>query len=112
MKVYPNVHITVVRRTLRITSSDAKGTFILSRAACSMVGELMHCLPDTATLQQFGETRSIELRSGSVWFNNTEATQQMPLSSTQVPPRGILLTLQTPRGTYLSLTGTVDEITK
>jgi len=112
IKVYSNIHIAIVSRTLHVTSGDGKGTFVINRAACSMVGELMRCLPDQATLKQFGETREITLRNGTIWYNRTQTNQQLPLSSMQLAPHGILLSMTTQKGTYVSLDGTVDEITK
>ena len=52
------------------------------------------------------------LKSGTVWVNPSSTTQQLTLSSTQLPPRGVLLSIQTKAGTYVSLTGVVDRIQK
>ncbi len=112
VKTYTGVRIVVVNRTLRMTSSDGKGTVILSHAACSAVGDLLRCLPDSATLEQNGEMHTIALREGTVWFNKSQTTQQLPLSSTQLPPQGVLLSFSTPKGTYVSLSGTVDKVNK
>jgi hypothetical protein len=112
VKMYNNVRIAVRDESMWITSSDGKGTIVLGKAACSKVGELVRCLPYDATLEQFGQATHIVLQTGTVWLNPSKSKQQLPHSSTQLPPRGVLLTVRTKRGTYVSLTGTVDEIAK
>ena len=42
----------------------------------------------------------------------TEHNQQLPLSSILLPPRGILMTLVTDKGTYINLVGKIDKVTK
>jgi hypothetical protein len=108
-KTYRNVRISVAEGHLSITSSDGKGTLVISRAACSAVGNLMRCLPYSAVLNQNGTTRPIAIAYGSAWFNTSNANQHLPYSSAQLPPRGVLLSLQTKRGTYVTLDGIVDE---
>jgi hypothetical protein len=107
---YPDVSLRIVHRTLRITSHDGKGTLIIDHAACSYVGELERCLPYGAKLQQSGKTRPITIVSGTIYFNPTSETQTLPLSSTRLVPRGILLSLRTKIGTYVSLSGKLDEL--
>ena len=112
VKIYPNVHVRIENRVLHLTSADGKGTLSISRAACSMIGGLMRCLPDQAQLAQFGETHSIALKNATVWLNPGTENLQLPLSSTQIPPHGIVVSLVTVAGTYVSLSGTVDEVSK
>ena len=112
VKTYTNVHIAVRDASLWMTSSDGKGTVIIGKAACTKVDELVKCLPYDATLDQFGERHRIVLKSGTAWFNPTATKQTLPLSSTQIPPHGIVLEVRSKRGTYVSLTGTVDDIAK
>jgi hypothetical protein len=69
-------------------------------------------LPYDATLFQNGERRHVPLQSGTAWFNLTPASQQLTHSSAHLPPRGVLLSVVTKAGTYLTLTGVVDEIQK
>lgn len=107
---YRNVRIRIENKSMSITSRDGKGTITISKAACSVVGKLMRCLPYAAVLDQNGGTKPIAMRSGTVWLNPSDAKQQLPHSSTQLPPRGVLLSIQTRAGTYLSLNGTVDEL--
>ena len=93
-----------------ITTSDGQGTVVLGKAACTKVGELVKCLPWDATLFQNGSRVRIPLESGTVWLNPTGTAQLLSNSSTQLPPRGVSLAVQTKRGTYVTLTGTIDEV--
>jgi len=111
-KTYSNVRIVILDASLAITSSDGKGTVVFGKAACTKVGELVECLPYDATLFQNGEKMHIALKSGTVWLNPGDTTQPLSHSSTQLPPRGITLAAQTKRGTYVTLTGIVDEVRK
>jgi hypothetical protein len=52
------------------------------------------------------------LQSGTVWLNPTRTEQPLSYSSTQLAPHGVLMSIHTKAGTYVSLTGTVDEIQK
>jgi hypothetical protein len=111
-KTYSNVRIVVFNDSMTITSSDGVGTLVLGKAACTKVGELLRCLPYDATLEQHGASTHVPLKSGTVWLNPSSTTQQLSLSSTQLPPRGVLLSIQTKAGTFVSLTGIVDRIQK
>jgi hypothetical protein len=112
VKTYTNVRIVVQNESMAITSSDGVGTLVLGKAACTKVGELLRCLPYDATLEQHGQATHVPLQSGTVWLNPSNTNQQLTHSSTQLPPRGVLLSLQTKAGTYVSLTGIVDRIQK
>jgi hypothetical protein len=112
VQVYDDVSIRVTHKVLRVTTSDGTGTLIIDKAACSYAGQLQVCLPYSVKLQQGGQTRPIDLISGTVYVNTTGQTQQLTYSSTQLPPRGILLALRTKAGTYVNMTGRIDEITK
>jgi hypothetical protein len=111
-KTYSNVRIVVFNESMTITSSDGEGTLVLGKAGCTKVGELLRCIPYDATLEQHGESTHVPLQSGTVWLNPSSTTQQLSFSSTQLPPRGVLLSIQTKAGTFVSLTGTVDRIQK
>ena len=111
-KTYTNVRITVRDQAMWITSSDGQGTLVFGKAACTKMDELLECLPYDATLYQNGEKRHIRLKSGTVWLNPTKATQLLTRFSTRVPPHGVLLAVETKAGTYVTLTGVVDEIKK
>jgi hypothetical protein len=112
VKTYANVYIRIANKSMSISSADRKGTFILQKAACSMVGKLMRCYPYDATLKQNGASRKIVLTNGTVWLNPGSQKEHLPKSSTQLPPRGVLLSLKTKAGTYVSVTGTIDELKK
>jgi hypothetical protein len=107
---YTNVRIVIWNESMAITSSDGRGTVVLGKASCTMIGELVRCLPWDATLFQNGRRVHIPLESGTVWLNPTHTNQRLSHSSTQVPPRGVLLAVETRRGTYVTLTGVVDEV--
>jgi hypothetical protein len=95
---------------MELTSSDGQGTLVLGKAACTKEGSLVRCLPYDATLFQNGEKRHIVLQSGTVWLNPTQSKQPLAFSSAELPPHGVLMSVNTKAGTYVSLTGTVDEM--
>lgn len=109
---YADVEIRITNKTLRLTTADGKGTLVIDKAACSYVGELMRCLPYTMTLDQGGGVHPLDFDRGTVYLNLTDAKQQLSFSSTQLPPRGILLALKTKVGTIITVTGVVDEVSK
>ncbi len=111
-KTYTNVRIRANYENLTLTSSDGQGTLVFGRASCTKVGELLQCLAYDATLFQHGETTHIPLKYGMVWFNPSKTTQTLSHSSTQLPYHGVLLSAQSKRGTYVSVTGVVDQIFK
>jgi hypothetical protein len=110
VKTYAHVRIVIWNESMAITSSDGKGTVVLGKASCTKIGELVRCLPWDATLFQNGQTIHITLTSGTVWLNPSHTMQQLSHSSTQLPPRGVLLAVRTKRGTYVTMTGVVDEV--
>jgi hypothetical protein len=107
---YDNVRIAIWNESMAITSSDGKGTVVFGKASCTKIGELVECLPWDATLYQNGAKVRIPLQSGTVWLNPSSTTQTLSHSSTRLPPHGVLLAVKTRRGTYVTLTGTVDEV--
>jgi hypothetical protein len=110
--VYNNVSVKVVHRTMRITSADGKGTLVINQAACSYVGQIQRCYPLQVSLEQGGITKPLDLKNGTIYVNTTDTTQQMPLSSQQLPSKGVLLSLVTDIGTYVTMTGIVDGIVR
>jgi hypothetical protein len=109
-RTYTGVRIVIWNESMAMTSSDGQGTVVIGKASCTKIGELVRCLPWDATLYQNGTKVHIALKSGTVWLNPSRTTQQLSYSSTQLPPRGVLLAMETKRGTYVTLTGTVDEV--
>ncbi|MGB6986481.1 MAG: hypothetical protein WBD74_10960 [Candidatus Aquilonibacter sp.] len=110
VQTYDDVSIRVKHNTLRIGSRDQKGVLVIDRAACSYVGELLRCLPTSFQLVQTGKTKTIPLINGLVYVNLTDAPQQMSLSSQQMQPHHLMLTLHTLRGTYITVRGRIDVL--
>jgi len=109
-RTYTGVRIVIWNESMALTSSDGAGTVVIGKASCTKIGELVRCLPWDATLFQNGNKVHIALKSGTVWLNPSGTIQALSHSSTQLPPRGVLLAMETKRGTYVTLTGTVDEV--
>jgi hypothetical protein len=112
IKVYKNVVIAIRDQQMEVTTSDGVGTLVIGKAACTKVAELVECLPYDATLYQGGHKVRIMLKSGTVWLNPTTSSQPLSMTSARIGPRGVLVSATTKRGTYFSLTGTVDRVTK
>jgi hypothetical protein len=111
-KTYSNVRIAIRDESMAISSGDGQGMLVLGKAACTKLGELLRCIPYDATLYQYGEKRHIPLASGTVWLNPSQSPQTLTHSSAQLPPRGVIMLIKTKAGTYVSLTGRVDEVIK
>ncbi|HZZ01202.1 MAG TPA: hypothetical protein VFE36_16690 [Candidatus Baltobacteraceae bacterium] len=112
VKVYHDVYIQIRNEELSLTTADGVGTLVIGKAACSKAGELVKCLPYDATLYQNGWKDRVKLVSGTAWFNPTASAQPLSHSSAHIPPHGVLLSVTSKAGTYVSLTGTVDEMKK
>lgn len=111
-QLYPNASIRVTNKTLRITTADKKGTLVIDKAACSFIGAVMRCLPYNMTLDQGGGAHPLDFQRGTVYLNPTTDKQPLPLTSKQLPPHGIMLSLTTKIGTIVDVTGVMDEISK
>lgn len=109
-KSYRDVRIIIWNESMAITSADGQGTVVFGKASCTKIGELLRCLPYDATLFQNGGKLHVALASGTVWLNPSGEYQPMSHSSTQIPPRGVLLAVRTRHGTEVTMTGTVDEV--
>jgi hypothetical protein len=108
-----SVSINMVgRQGVRITSADGRGTLVVAKAACSFAGELERCFPYRVVLDQYGKKRPIDFRRGIEYMNPTNAVQELPRSSKTLPPHGLLLFLVTAHGTYITVRGTIDEISR
>jgi hypothetical protein len=112
VKTYTNVRININQQSMTLVSSDGVGTLYIGHAACTKQGELIRCFPYDATLDQHGTRTHIVLQGGTVWLNPTSEKLPLPNSSTQLPSHGVLMSMHTKAGTYMSLTGTADEIQK
>src|SRR5271165_3424773 len=94
---YNDVEIKVIHGALYMTSEDGKGTMIINRAACSHQGQLTVCFATGATLVQAGETSPLDFKRGTIYANDTDDYQPLVMSTTKVPPHGILLSFTTKR---------------
>ena len=95
--------------SLSIVSPNGKDKLIIDKAACSYVGQLQRCLVTHVSLQKDGQTKPLDLAQGTAYVNLTNAKQQMPLSSQQLPPNGVLIALKTQIGTYITVDGVIDR---
>lgn len=112
VKTYHDVYMQIRNEELSLTTADGLGTLVIGKAACTKVGELVRCLPYDATLYQHGWKDRVKLASGTAWYNPTSAPQPLPHSSSRVPAHGIVLSVNSKSGTYVSVIGTVDEVQK
>ena len=110
--VYDDVKIKVLNGALYMTTADGTGTMIINRAACSHQGKLMVCFATNAILVQNGKTSPLDFKSGTIYANDTDDFQPLVMSSQKVPPHSIMLSMTTKRGTYVSLSGRVDQTIK
>ena len=111
VQTYPNVVIRYSKdsKALTITTADGQGTLTIDQAACSYVDQLYRCLLTHMSLTQGGKTTPLDFSTGTIYANTTDEKLNLPLSSQSVPPKGIVMALQTKRGTYISMTGIIDS---
>ncbi len=112
LKIYRDVLVEIRNEELSLTTADGLGTLVIGKAACVKESSLIKCLPYDATLYQHGWKDRVKVQSGTVWFNPTSTAQQLSYSSARLPARGIMMSMTTKAGTYVSLTGTVDRMQK
>jgi hypothetical protein len=110
--LYHDVVIKVIHNALYMTSSDGRGTLVINRAACSYQGQLMACLPTSATLVQSGQTSPLDFKQGTLYVNSTDDPQPLSASTQKVDAHGIVLSFTTKRGTYVNLSGRIDKVVK
>jgi hypothetical protein len=109
---YDDIEIKIFAGSLFLTSDDGDGTIVVTRAACSYQGKIIVCLPTTAALVQDGESQALNLRSGTIYLNTTDAPQQLTLSSAKIPANSVLVALTTKSGTFVTVRGQIDELIK
>ena len=109
---YKEVEIKVLYGGLFVTSQDGKGTLVIPKAACSFQGQIFVCYATGATLVQAGEATALDIKSGTIYFNSTDVPQQLSASTTKIPPHSIMLSITTGKGTYIGLTGRMDQVVK
>ena|SRR5579863_3551272 len=112
IKTYGDVSVRLARQELALTTSDGAGTLVIAKAACSNEGALLKCLPYDATLFQYGKKTRISLNNGTIWLNPSATKQQLPHSSSALPPHGVMISTHTKAGTYVSFIGKVDQVQK
>ena len=112
VRVYNDVSINIVHQTLRVTSADGKATFVINHAACAYAGYLERCTPIRMSLERGGTTKTIDFTGGTIYVNLTRHTQQLSRSSTQLPPHGILLSIRSTNGTFVSMSGAIDGLAR
>lgn len=113
VRTYQDVAIRIRNEELAVTTAAGDGTLVIGKDACEAVGRLLKCLPYDATLYQNGGKFRIPIKpGGTVWLNPTSSKQPLPHSGAGLAAHGVLLSVTSKKGTYVSLTGTIDEIRK
>lgn len=96
--------------TLWLRSADNKGVLQITTGACSYAGELLRCLPYRMMLQQNGTKRPIGIARGTIYMNLSNVTRSLPYSSRALGAHALLGSIMTQRGTYVTVSGTLDEV--
>ncbi|MGB8909747.1 MAG: hypothetical protein WCC84_13475 [Candidatus Cybelea sp.] len=112
VNTYSDVEIKVFSGSLFLTSDDGDGTIVVTRAACSYRDKIIVCLPTAVALVQEGKSNALDLKSGTIYLNYTNAEQPMSSSSARLPANSILLALATKNGTYINVRGKIDQLIK
>jgi hypothetical protein len=112
INIYGNVKIKIFSGSLFLTSDDGDGTLVVTRAACSYQRKIIICLPTSAALVQGGRSDALNLKSGTIYLNYTDAAQPLSRSSAKLPANSILLALTTRNGTFVSVHGRIDQVIK
>jgi hypothetical protein len=112
VNTYGDVEIKVFSGSLFLTSDDGDGTIVVTRAACSYRDKIIVCLPTTVALVQEGKSNALDLKSGTIYLNYTNAEQPMSNSSAKLPANSILLALSTKNGTFINVRGRIDQLIK
>ena len=107
--VYRHVHLRLAGSTLWLRSPDGRDELKIESDACSFAGPLERCFPYDTTLRRRGVLHHIALERGTVYANLSGADAQLSHSSQHVGSLDVLVQLHTSRGTYLSLSGTLDD---
>ena len=109
VRVYRHVHVRIAGSTLWFGSPDGHDELKIQSEACSFAGPLERCFPYDTTLRRRGVLHHIALERGTVYANLSGADAQLSHSSQHVGSLDVLVQLHTSRGTYLSLSGTLDD---
>ena len=109
VRVYQGVSYRLIYQGLRVTSKTGETTLMIDHANCAYEGYVEHCVPYGVKLSREATTRPLEVKSGNIYVNPTKEKHQLPNSSTQLPPHGIVGTIVTKTGVNISLNGTIDQ---
>ncbi len=102
--------IRVFSGSLFLTSEDGDGTIVVTRAACSYQAQIIVCYPTAAVLVQSGRSNALDLKTGTIYLNYTDAAQPLSGSSAKLPARSVMLALSTRNGTFVSVHGQIDQL--
>ena len=109
---YGDVDIRVFTGSLFLTSEDGDGTIVVTRSACSYQGKIIICLPTSAVLVQDGTSNLLDLKTGTIYLNYTDASQPLMRSSAKLPANSVMVALSTRNGTVINLQGRIDQVIK
>jgi hypothetical protein len=109
VRYYHHVALALHSDTLRIVSPDHVGTLIVKRAACFATSGLQRCFPTELVLSQHG-THRISFRRGTLYLNLSDEPRVLPHSSKVIGARGVVALLETMHGTFIEITGRLDEV--
>ena len=111
-QTYSNVRLHRSGKTLWVQNRGKSDELAITDGACSFVESVERCLPSVVILHQRGKTHQIQLSHGTVYFNLTNAAQQLPLSTESMAPNTVIVLFRTQRGTYVTIKGALDEDAK
>lgn len=97
---YRDVEIKVLSGSLFLTSDDGDGTIVVTRAACSYQGQIIVYLPTLAALVQGGKSAALDLKSGTIYLNYTNAAQPLSRSSAKLPANSAMVAITLRNGTF------------
>lgn len=112
LKTYGDVEIKVFSGSLFLTSDGGNGTIVVTRAACSYREQIIVCLPTAAALVQDGESQALNLKTGTIYLNYTNAAQPLSHTSAKVPANSVMVALSLNNGTSINVHGRIDELIK
>ncbi len=107
---YNDVEVKIFSGSLFLTSDDGDGTIVVTRSACSYQGQIVVCLPTSAALVQEGESDALDLKTGTVYYNYTNAPQSLSHTSAKLPADSVMVSLSLRDGTYINVRGKIDEV--
>jgi hypothetical protein len=110
VNTYSDVEVKIFSGALFLTSDDGDGTIVVTKAACSYQGKVIICLPITAALVQDGKSNALDLRSGTIYLNYTNAAQPLSRTSAKLPANSVMLTLTTRNNTFITVHGRIDQV--